>query len=155
MAEFRPNAPELNHFLRTPGGRVSKWVTQRGRNVEGWAKWFAPVGEPRAVYGKDTRTRPVKADHAPGTLRRSIRARVIHSPDGPQAVIGPDLRIAPHARWVIQGTRGPIVPLSGQFFRPFMHGGKIHVGRRSVAGQKAQPFMQAALEFYDRRPPRS
>ena len=109
--------------MSAPGGMVFKWAYQRSRKIERLAKAAAPK-----------RT---------GRLAASISSSYDKVPNG---VIMRVSAGASYARYVHEGTYGPIVSPRGR--KMFLHpawGGHPTMHKWAVNGQRPQPFLAEAL----------
>lgn len=92
-----------------------------------------------------------KAPRRFGTLKRSIYPQVSSTVGKFTGKIIQDSTVAPYGRYVNDGTgiygpnRSPIVPVKKPFLAWKDYGGNWHRAK-SVKGQRAQPYMEPALE---------
>lgn len=112
-------------FAHTPGGDIQKKTMQVMRNAK-----------LKAVLGAPARS---------GELRRSHR--IYAPPGGIYGVTGVLANSAPHARYVKDGTTGPITAKKTWLLVPITPGTSSprHL-RRSVRGQAANNWMGRALD---------
>lgn len=110
--------------MNSPGGDVHNYVKRKAQRVKLYASIQAPKRTGALVAG----------------LRIDVRKRSSNS------VIGYVRSTARHSRWVHEGTTGPIYAKRGKYLRvPAYPGATLKVKRRSVRGQRAQPFLANAL----------
>ncbi len=122
--------PKVSLQFDTPG-QVGRWASARQREIVAQAKVEAPTRYGELVAG-------VRAGGALKTGRYSLR-RIVLSTAG-------------HSRFVHEGTTGPIFARRYGFMMvpafegaaPGRMGGTNLVARRSVAGQRANPFLVRA-----------
>jgi len=120
------------HGLNAPGGEINRFARKITRETEFRAIQYCP-----------TRSR---------ALQRSIRSTVGWNALG---VFGVVRAGAGHARYVHEGTYGPIVPRVAPYLRfegwgPWAAGNSGPLGNRAwrlkwVKGQRAQPFLTRAM----------
>lgn len=125
------NQVEANRLLNLPQGEVSQLVARTGRSVLRAVRAETPVqdGDMKAANAMLLRVRPF----------RHVMARVINTDEA--------------ALWVQTGTgiygarQRPITSTrpGGRLRFPDRRGGSGFVYRRSVAGQRANPFMLRGL----------
>lgn len=154
--------------LNAPGGMVRYYVQTLGNQVVAEASRRAPRSRfyPAGLYDGNGLPR------IPGRLKSSIRrTEGGFDRNGSTIYVIADSTIAPHARFVIHGTRGPITPRTSSRLRipagssrglatgTYTSGARAGQRRRSAAnqtrsmfryaksvrGQEANPFMQEAL----------
>lgn len=116
--------------MSLPGGAIFRWTRRRRELVEHLSIAFAPMrsGELKASINGTYNPRPGRFQ-----VRMEVRAS------------------APHALWVHEGTRGldgrarikPHPP--NKYLRLSPGNGHPTLYRKSVRGQKANPFMRRAL----------
>jgi len=114
--------------MNAPGGMVNEYVRHKTETTAIIARGAAPK-----------RT---------GHLAASIVTRVSISPSA-QGTIGTVTAKASYAKFVHEGTRGPIIATHSKrgLWVPKVKGGFKREWRDSVRGQAAQPFLSASLEF--------
>jgi len=124
------NMTEANRLLNLPSGAVTRLVVETGRDVLRAVRSETPVmdGDMRALNAMVLRVRPF----------RHVMARIVNTDEA--------------AYWVqtgtgIYGRRGrPIRPRQSRVLRfPDREAGSGFVYRRSVAGQRPNPFMLRGL----------
>lgn len=106
-----------------PGGMVWRWARQRAVRIERLAK-----------LNVKSRT---------GELARSISVSYETAP--PKQVTMNVVAGAAHGLWVHEGTRSPIVSLSGGYMVLPPWGPYPMLKKTSVSGQRANPFLADAL----------
>jgi hypothetical protein len=117
------------------GGRAGESVTE-----------FPAFGGGFTVRGAGGRFTRVEQYQPPGTVFTGSPSR--HSFQG---VVELNTEEVPYAKWVHEGTgiygpyHTPIVPLQSKYLAFWWHG--RHWLKKSVRGQRAQPFLTEAYEF--------
>jgi hypothetical protein len=113
-----------------PGGPTGRYIHRKGDTIQRYARLQAPKRS--------------------GNLARSITLGN-QTWRGHRAAIEISAK-APYAKYVHEGTYGPIYPKNGKYLKvPAAHsitGTKMkRVNRKFVAGQHAQPFLREATAF--------
>lgn len=155
--------------LNAPGGMVRYYVQTLGNQVVAEASRRAP----RSRFYPGGLTDSAGLPRIPGRLRSSLRrTEGGFDRNGSTIYVIADSTIAPHARFVIFGTTGPITPKRSRFLKipagssrglaMGTYTSRARYGQRrtgapswqqrsmfryakSVKGQQANPFMQEAL----------
>ena len=122
------------HALSLPGGMVYKWQAKLSREVAALARLTAPIA---------------KEDWGPGHIPGHLRASHKES-HGSNALgcFGVVTNTAKYARWVHEGTYGPIkargnYQVFGVAYMVFWINGKRYE-KETVNGQRSQPWLAAA-----------
>jgi hypothetical protein len=116
--------------MNRPGGITGKYIHNKGQTIERFAK--------------------VQAPKRSGNLARSINLGP-HRWRGHRSSIEVSAN-ARYAKWVHNGTYGPIYPTTHEYlavpkFRSITGAKVPRVLRRTVDGQRPQPFLREALAF--------
>jgi hypothetical protein len=108
--------------MSAPGGQVFRYASEKTRRA--------------AAFSKETA--PKRTGHLAGTIRHDTRT--VRNGAVGRVRVG-----APYATFVIHGTPSPIYPHGDFLWVPKFHGSLYRVKRDSVAGQRANNFLERGL----------